>query len=398
MCNGNKIEVVMVKAVVVDIKGKYAVVLDKQGCFKKIRNSGQLRVGYEIEIPQGSFISFGKLTKVASVAAVFVVVLGLSYGVHSYRIPYSYVNVDINPSIEITTNIYDRIIKVEGLNEDGKKLVEGGSYINKRIENGVGLVLEAAVKEGYIKQESYNTVVFTVSSKDEEKVDNIQKSLKDTVSQELEAAGAETEVLIEKVKPEKRAEAESQGVSPGKLNLINKLIEVNPEAQVDDLKEKSVKEIMESIKKSRKELKEQKSAEKAKKSTADEDESKQDNKYNFKYFVVKPKIVEQSYKDKNDKYNKKDSKKDGKNEKIISDFWKGSERWSIGEKDERDKNKSDGIINKNRKENENGRDKNGKEKEKKDTVNQKGKDGNRNNNKNNKYNENRNVDKYNNKK
>jgi hypothetical protein len=398
MCDGIKLEVVMVKAVVVDIKGKYAVVLDKQGCFKKIRNSGQLRVGYEIEIPRRSFASFGKLTKVASVAAVFVTILGLSYGVHSYRIPYSYVNVDINPSIEITTNIFDRIIKVEGLNEDGRKLVEAGAYVNKRIESGVELVLEAAVKEGYIRQESYNTVIFTVSSRDEVKVDGIQKSLKDTVSQELEAAGAETEVLIEKVEPEKRAEAERQGVSPGKLNLINKLLEVNPEVEVGDLKEKTVKEIMESIKESRKELREQKSGEKIKNSNANnkktEDKVKKDNNSNIRYFVVKPKNVGQFGKDKNDK----DNKKDGKSEKIISAFWKDSERESDGEKDKRDKNKSGDITNKSKKGNEDSKDKNDKEKkEKKDRGNQKGKDDNENKIKNNKNKEKRNGGKGNNK-
>jgi hypothetical protein len=304
MCDEIKSGVVSMKAVIVDIKGKYAVVLDKQGGFKKIRNSGQLRVGYEIELPQQTLLNFNKVTKIASIAAVFVGILGLSIGIYSYSLPYSYVNVDINPSIEITTNIYDRIIGVEGLNEDGKKLVKVDSYMNKSLKDGVEQVLETAVKEGYIKQDSLNAVIFTVSSKNEIKVEGIQKSLESTASQKLEAEGAETEVLIEKVDTEKRVKTESQGISPGKLNLINKLAEVDSEVKVEDFKDKPVKEIMRLIKESRKEWDDGKSI--------GEYEAKKDDKHHMRYFIVKPNNNGQSGANNKDKDNKDKDNKDNK--------------------------------------------------------------------------------------
>jgi len=241
------------KAIVVDIKDKYAVVLNRQGRFIKIRNNNLLRVGYEVDLPQSSIAGFSLPAKAASIAAVLLLTLGLGYGAYSYSMPYSYVDVDINPSIEITANMYERIINVEGLNEDGRKLLSEGSYKNMKLKDGVKSILDSAVKKGYLKTDSSNEVMLTVSGKDQGKVEEIEKKLEGVASKELKAAGVETAVTVKKVTLEKREAAKKIGISPGKLNLIEKLIEVRPELKAEDLKEVPVKEIMKSIKQSRKE-------------------------------------------------------------------------------------------------------------------------------------------------
>jgi len=68
-------------------------------------------LGYQVELPD-RVIGFERRTllKVVSVAAALLIVSSISFAVYSYNLPYSYVNVDINPSLEIILNMYNRIM------------------------------------------------------------------------------------------------------------------------------------------------------------------------------------------------------------------------------------------------------------------------------------------------
>jgi hypothetical protein len=79
------------KAIIVDMKGKHAVALNNNGQFIKVKNTGNLNVGYEIDVSSKA-IEFNRAVfyKMGSVAAMLMVVLGLSVGVYSYNLPYNY--------------------------------------------------------------------------------------------------------------------------------------------------------------------------------------------------------------------------------------------------------------------------------------------------------------------
>jgi hypothetical protein len=237
------------KAIIVDMKGKHAVALNNNGQFIKVKNTGNLNVGYEIDVSSKA-IEFNRAVfyKMGSVAAMLMVVLGLSVGVYSYNLPYNYVNVDINPSVEITLNMYSRIIDVKALNADGEKLLYDDSYKNCKLEKGVKLLIDNAVEEGYLKAGEQNTVMLTVAGKNEEKVLEIQNKVHDVAKEVLDEDKVDSEILVENVVLERRKEAKELGISPGKLVLLEKLQEVNPVASIDEYKDKPVREIMKSIK------------------------------------------------------------------------------------------------------------------------------------------------------
>ena len=91
------------------------------------------------------------MIRVASIAAAFIFTLGISYSAYSYSTPYSYVGIDINPSIRLTANIFDRIIGSEALNADGKTLLYLEDINNKRLEAVISQLLNSAVEKGWIK-------------------------------------------------------------------------------------------------------------------------------------------------------------------------------------------------------------------------------------------------------
>lgn len=236
------------KAVIVEIEGKHAIALNKSGEFVRIKNKKSYQVGYEIET--GSVIRFGTrtMTRITSIAAALIFVVTLGYGAYSYSMPYSYVNIDINPSVEITVNLYDRIIKAEGLNTDGDKLLSTIEYRNRKLEDGISNILESATQIGYFNDDSKNAVMFTVSGKDQEKVAQIENEIQGIASKAAQEANTGTEIMVENVTLVKHDEAEKMGISPGKLSLIEKLREYEPQLTVNDLKDKPVKEINKRIK------------------------------------------------------------------------------------------------------------------------------------------------------
>lgn len=246
------------KGIVADIKGKNIVVLSKDGRFLQMRNNGLYQIGCEIDIKEQPGMNMRMLTRVASMAAVAMFVLGLGYGAYSYTVPYSYVDMDINPSIELTANVFDRIINAEGLNEDGKKLLLSDSLKHSTLDKGIADLLDKAVKQGYLKQETLeNAVVFTVLSNDSDKSAKLGKKLSTAVNAELKAEGVETELVVESASREEYDNAREIGMTPGKLNLIKKAIEAKPELKLEDLKDASVKDIMKQIKQTRQEDKQE---------------------------------------------------------------------------------------------------------------------------------------------
>lgn len=56
-----------------------------------------------------------------ALACVALLVVGLS-GYQAYFTPTSAISIDINPSVELEINRFDRVITVEGLNDDGTAL------------------------------------------------------------------------------------------------------------------------------------------------------------------------------------------------------------------------------------------------------------------------------------
>lgn len=235
------------KVVIVDIEGKYAVALKKDGEFIKVRNNGKYKVGYEYDIEKN--FSTGKVARIASIAAVFVLIVGMGAGVYSYNMPYSYVDLEINPSIEITANIFDRIINVKSLNDDGEQILPRNSIKNRVLQEGIDIILSNAVEHGYLKKDQENAIIITVSAKDSSKAGQLEESIEAVASEKLQSYSVKSEILIEETTVDKKQEAaEKYGITSGKMNLINKLLEKDPELKIDDLKDKPVKYIMESIK------------------------------------------------------------------------------------------------------------------------------------------------------
>lgn len=132
----------------------YAVVLDSEGRFLKVPNLGY-EVGQELNYVEEFAESGGKKTlysinfkRWVAVAACFCI---LVLGAALWRVPAGTVRIKINPDIKMTVNRFDRVVKIEGLNDDGKKLIEDYNGYGKTAKQVSDALADKAFKMGYLK-------------------------------------------------------------------------------------------------------------------------------------------------------------------------------------------------------------------------------------------------------
>jgi hypothetical protein len=320
------------KSVVVEIKNDIAAVLSDDGSIVKVKNKNYV-IGQVIEMKTNK-IHFSKKAAIC-VATLAIMLLGSGAGVWAYTSPYSYVSLDVNPSIEYTVNRFDRVIDVEAVNEDGQAILDqmDSSLVNASLEDAIAQTVDQIAQDGYfgdvvadteatvstdattdttvtetnavdttttnasttdatttntsttetttdtnttdtatIPVENAETssnsasgsaitidggIVIAVSNEDssvsEDIADELTNVVTDVINENVENPEA-VEIEVTSVAYERVQEAKSLGITPGKLNLIQKLqaSSSNPEAiTVEDWMHKPVKEIMKAIKNNR---------------------------------------------------------------------------------------------------------------------------------------------------
>ena len=188
-------------------------------------------------------------------AACAVCVIGSAVvGAYAYFTPASYVSLDVNPSIEYSLNTFDRVLSVKGVNDDGKIILEQielTSLKNKAIEQAVRETINAIAEQGYFLKDSEGGVVIAVSGNQPAKSEKLSAQLKAAVKRAAEEEALDVEVESMAVGEARVQEAKRLGVTPGKLNLVEKLKESAQNADDIDIEEwlnKSVKDIMKETK------------------------------------------------------------------------------------------------------------------------------------------------------
>jgi hypothetical protein len=225
------------KAVVLDIEEKHAILLNQDGTFVRVENK-EYEIGQSVEFrPRTMRFRYGLVACIA----LFVIVFGL--GTFAYFDPYTYVSFDVNPSVEFTVNRFDRVIKVRVINEENEQSLDKAVFkdINhKRIDTAIKKTLEEVKESGYLSEES--KVVIATSNPNKNKAQSLANRLEEVVSKEEREVAVET-VCVDKNKLD---DAREYGITPGKLTLIEKLKDAlgNEEFDINDWTKKSVKEIV----------------------------------------------------------------------------------------------------------------------------------------------------------
>lgn len=180
----------------------------------------------------------------ASVAAVFVLILGTYFAYGNYRVD-SVVDFDVNPGIQITVNSSEKVLKAEPMNADAVVVLEDMELKNVSLDVAVNALIGSMLKHGYIN-ELANSILITVENSDAEKAATLQSRLTSEVTSLLSAYAIDSAVISQShtVKSADISElAQQYSITYGKAELINKLIRLDNTLAFADMAKLSVNEI-----------------------------------------------------------------------------------------------------------------------------------------------------------
>ncbi len=277
------------KSVVLEIQNGFAAVLMEDGSILKLKDNN-FKIGQVIEMKENKAKLSGKLIAIAASIAVFLVAAGIMTGV--YLNPYTYVSLDVNPSIVFTVNQFNRVISVEAINDDGSVILSELDIRRIRFKNIEAAILdtiEQITADGYfsgagvvsgsaygvvsgstyvVSGSVYNAVSGSVYQTVSGSVFRIQGGLVITISNEASNMGdadqlaeairaavksfVQEDVVVDvsSVGYDRVKEARNLGTTPGKLNLVEKLQESSndqEEYSTDEWLHRSVRDIMTEI-------------------------------------------------------------------------------------------------------------------------------------------------------
>ncbi|MBM6816355.1 hypothetical protein H6A23_04135 [Olsenella uli] len=166
------------------------------------------------------------------VAVVGVGLLGLAFVT-----PSAYVDIDVNPSIELAVNRFDRVVGARGLNEDGRDVLAATDVTWMGYEQAVAELAEGMEAAGYLGLGS--TVSVTVSCDD----DAQYGALEDASHRCLGASAAE--VSCSHASEEERHAAHEEGLGVGKWRVWRELVDAGSDLTAEDAAGMSVRELTE---------------------------------------------------------------------------------------------------------------------------------------------------------
>ncbi|MDR0978550.1 MAG: PepSY domain-containing protein [Lachnospiraceae bacterium] len=156
----------------------------------------------------------------------------------------STVTLDVNPSIEIKVNEQEKVVEVNALNEDAKKVLDGMKLKDTDLNVTVNALIGSLLKNGYIN-EITNSILVTVENEDIAKADTLRKKLTEEINTFLGSDIIHGSIVSQTIveNSEIKDMAANYTISEGKANLIKSIVKQNSLLNEVDLAKLSITEL-----------------------------------------------------------------------------------------------------------------------------------------------------------
>jgi hypothetical protein len=213
------------KALVLEVKGHTAAVLKEDGTVVRIRRA--CTVGETIDLPEDALLRRRGIRRAFYAAAAAAAVLLFAGGFYAYRnvLPYSYVTVDVNPSIEYALNRNASVISVKAVNTDAAPVVEAlteSGVKNEPLPEAVSETVDVLYKDGYLGKGDDDTMLVSVASRSDTQAQTLVKTLTETIGT---GKDGKLDLQIVTASIADRKNAGGLGISTGRYALIREIKE-----------------------------------------------------------------------------------------------------------------------------------------------------------------------------
>ena len=231
-------------AVVMEIRGKYAAALTRDGSFVRVPDDGYV-VGQCIELNDQAK-SANNRRRLSAVTAMVAGLLMLFFGGwKGYITPTGVVSLDVNPSIEYSINVFDRVLDITAVNDDGGQILEGldkQALLYRPVDDAIDATITTLRQNGYLAEATENDVMLSASAGNTKHAEALAQRLNARVSRQGDLTVYSVSVTSDEVE-----DAHTLGTSAGKLYLIEQLKGASGEGEEidpEDWVERPVREII----------------------------------------------------------------------------------------------------------------------------------------------------------
>jgi len=184
--------------------------------------------------------------RLVTLCTMFILFLG-SGGYLYAQVPVAYVSLDINPSIELALNKFNKVVSYEAYNLDGETLLASNDKTHITLDNAINNIITNAINKNYISSSKDSTITLSAISDDTILRKDLEIHLKDAIEKSLENESVHISINSSNNNLNKRDEAKSIGFTVGKLLLVQELKSLDSSIIIEDFKDTSISEIKKRI-------------------------------------------------------------------------------------------------------------------------------------------------------
>lgn len=178
---------------------------------------------------------FRPLAALACLAAVLIVF----FAGKMYVTPVSSISVDVNPSLELGVNRFDRVVSAVGCNAEGEELVSNVKVFNRSYTDALTLILASDAMRPYLDDGA--EVSFTVAGDSRQKSEEMSSRITESCCTGIPGAKCGCADAAE------QKAAREAGLPYGKYRAFLELQALDPDATPDDVRGMSMRQIRDRI-------------------------------------------------------------------------------------------------------------------------------------------------------
>lgn len=187
---------------------------------------------------------FRYMKQMIAAAAVFVLMLtGTLCGIGFYNEAYESVYIDVNPSVEIVLNRFEKINDVIYHNEDAERVFSELDLEGKKVNDGICMIIDKLSDENYIKDEA--EVFITAASEKNKELEAFLEGIIATAKSYSDEKGYSASFSSQTMTKEEIKEAHENGMSPARYKLIEFIKTFYPDFDEEMLNELDMKALQE---------------------------------------------------------------------------------------------------------------------------------------------------------
>lgn len=241
---------------ILEFKGKKAVVMTSKCDFITIKKLPDMFIGQQVYLNRSAISKTNNRLKYLSIAAMLVLVLCSVVFLQILRPAsvFAYVDVDINPSLELSIDKNAKVVDVKTLNSDAQTLIKDLQLVNNPLENAVRIIIQESQNKGFIRYDKENAVLISASIKPgkhssanashEKALDDIVKNLS-KADFSLDSVSIKQKII--KVTPEKRAAALKNNISMGRYDLYEKISGISKDMNIEKAKTEGLSDMLKAV-------------------------------------------------------------------------------------------------------------------------------------------------------